>query len=154
MQDNPFNLDALSPLTRKERQYLLIASGAGFVIAKAGIVPTKIADLGIEFSEANRGALLKCLAGIVAYFLVSFLIYASDDFVAFRQFGYKRFLDKLVVVNEEDEPKTRIFQEIKRRRGYRALDFTHRRLRLVRTFWDFLFPLIAAGYTCYVLWIA
>src|ERR1051326_7135601 len=153
MQEDLIYLDALSELTRKERQYLLVASGFGFVVAKTGFVPTKIEALGIEITEANRDVLLKCLAGIVAYFLISFLIYASDDFVAYRQAGYKRFLDKLMTADDIGQSKIRVAQKIKSRRGYRVLDFAHRRLRLIRNAWDFLFPVIAAGYVCYVLWL-
>jgi len=154
MQESSFYLDALSELTRKERQYLLVSSGFGFVVAKTGFVPTKIEALGIEITEANKDVLLKCLAGIVAYFLVSFLIYASDDFVAHRQSGYKRFFDKLMTADDIGEAKIRVMQKIKGRRGYRVLDYAHRQLRIIRNSWDFLFPIITAGYVCYVLWFS
>jgi len=70
----------LSEETRKERRALLAASGISILIAKTGLVPTKIAALGIEFSQTERTTFLYCLLAMVIYFLVAFIAYALADF--------------------------------------------------------------------------
>ena len=76
--------DPLSAVTRTERRTLLGVSALGIVIAKSGLVPSKINALGIEFDHADQRALLKMLSAIVTYFLIAFLIYAASDLVAWR----------------------------------------------------------------------
>jgi hypothetical protein len=76
--------DPLSEVTRVERRNLLAASAVGLVIAKAGLVPTKISALGIDFSSANQRALLFIIGAVVCYLVVAFSIYASSDLLAWR----------------------------------------------------------------------
>ena len=76
--------DPLSQETRKERRSLLAVSALGLIIVKAGLVPTRIAALGIEFSQADRTTLLWSLALITIYFLVAFLFYALADYSSYR----------------------------------------------------------------------
>jgi hypothetical protein len=59
-------------------------SAVGIVIVKTGLIPSKIATLGIEFSPANQRSLLWVTAMITGYFLFAFLIYGVADFVAWR----------------------------------------------------------------------
>jgi hypothetical protein len=77
--------DPLTPVTRKERLYLLAVSMIGIAMVKTGLVPTKIATFGIELSQPNRNALLFLLALITIYFFVAFLIYAASDYVARKE---------------------------------------------------------------------
>jgi hypothetical protein len=76
--------DPLSQETRKERRSLLAVSAIGLIIAKAGLVPTRIAALGIEFSQTDRTTLLRSLALITVYFLVAFIFYALADYYSYR----------------------------------------------------------------------
>jgi hypothetical protein len=76
--------DPLSEVTRRERRLFLAVSTVCFAITKAGLVPTKISALGIDFSQADQKALLKILAAIVGYLLVAFVVYASADFLGWR----------------------------------------------------------------------
>jgi hypothetical protein len=76
--------DPLSSVTRNERKFLLAASAIGLIVVQAGLVPTKIAALGIEFSQIDQKILLKAIGVIVLYFLFAFILYASSDFVAWR----------------------------------------------------------------------
>jgi hypothetical protein len=76
--------DPLSRVTRGERKALLIISTTGITIVKAGIVPTKISALGVEFSPTNQKALLIMIALIIIYLLVAFIIHASADFIAWQ----------------------------------------------------------------------
>jgi len=76
--------DPLSRVTRAERRTLLGVSAIGLVIARSGLVPSRISALGIEFDRADQSALLGMLAAVVTYFLIAFLVYAFSDFVAWR----------------------------------------------------------------------
>jgi hypothetical protein len=77
--------DPLSPVTRKERLYLLAVSLIGIAMVRTGLVPSKIATFGIELNEPNRNALLFLLALVTGYFLAAFVIYAISDYVARRE---------------------------------------------------------------------
>jgi hypothetical protein len=76
--------DPLSKVARAERRTLLGVSAVGIVIAKSGLVPSKITALGIEFDQADQSIILRMLAWVVIYFLVAFLIYALSDLLAWR----------------------------------------------------------------------
>ncbi|MFT3960444.1 hypothetical protein [Propionivibrio sp.] len=87
---NPFEADIirvtdpLTPYTRSVRKSLLISSVIAMAVAKTGFVPTKISALGLEFSQADRGAMLWLVGAVVAFFLISFLVSAFGDFMAWR----------------------------------------------------------------------
>lgn len=76
--------DALSSVTRKERQFLLGISLLGIALVKTGLIPSRISGLGIEFQSANPQALLSIVACVIFYFLVAFMIYAASDYVAWK----------------------------------------------------------------------
>jgi hypothetical protein len=83
----PFEIrisDPLSDVTRKERRALLGLSAAAIVVAKTGLLPTKIANLGVEFGLSDRVLLLKGLAIVVLYFLIVFLVYLWSDLLRWR----------------------------------------------------------------------
>lgn len=85
--------DPLTPVTRKERLYLLAVSMIGIAMVRTGLVPSKIATFGIELDRPNRSALLFLLALVTIYFLVAFLIYAASDYLTRREAlggAYKR----------------------------------------------------------------
>src|SRR5436305_2954409 len=64
--------DPLSEVTRKERRTLLGVAALGIVVAKAGIVPSRISALGVEFGKTDQATLLRMLALIIGYFLLAF----------------------------------------------------------------------------------
>lgn len=76
--------DPLSDVTRKERRSLLVASVIGITIVKAGLIPSKISALGIEFVQTDKRLLLIGLGVVILYFLTAFVIYALSDFIAWR----------------------------------------------------------------------
>lgn len=76
--------DPLSAVTRAERKTLLGVSTLGIVIARSGLVPSRISALGIEFDRADQSAILQLLAAVVAYFVIAFLVYGVSDLVAWR----------------------------------------------------------------------
>lgn len=99
--------DPLSEEARKERRNLLGLSAVGIAIAKIGLLPTKIAALGIEFNAASRPLLMKAFAGVVAYFLAAFIIYSSADFVCWGSAYWKASVDRMVeeMARPEEPPQ-------------------------------------------------
>lgn len=87
--------DPLSELARKERRFLLATGGLGIVIVEAGILPSKISALGIEFNPTNQKALLIAMACLIAYFLIAFVVYAWSDFLSWRLSITQSALDAL-----------------------------------------------------------
>jgi amino acid transporter len=85
--------DPLSEVTRKERKFLLGVSVIGLFVSNSGIVPTKIAALGIELSSLDQKSFLTLLALVVAYFLTAFCIYGIADFLIWRK-QYQKLLEQ------------------------------------------------------------
>lgn len=87
---NPYEVDIirvtdpLSQNTRAVRKSLLVSSVVAITVAKTGFIPTKISALGLEFSQADRGSMLWLIGAVVAFFLLSFLVAAFADFMAWR----------------------------------------------------------------------
>lgn len=106
--------DPLSDVTRNERKFLLAVSAIGLILRHAGLVPTKIAALGIEFSQVDQKILLRAMGLIVLYFLFAFILYASSDLVAWRFEFHNARREALL----EQLRKHREFQELDtQRRG-------------------------------------
>ncbi len=76
--------DPLSELTRNKRKYLLLSSAVAIAIGKAGFIPTEISALGIKLQQSDQNKLVFFVSCIVLYFLISFLLYAFSDFLAWR----------------------------------------------------------------------
>jgi hypothetical protein len=76
-----FLKDPLQETSRKERKALLIVSILGIFIAHTGFVPTEITALGIVFKTGEQIAWYVMLALISLYFLCSFSLYCSVDYV-------------------------------------------------------------------------
>jgi hypothetical protein len=74
----------------------------GIALIKAGLVPSKISGLGIEFQSANQQALLSIVAIVIAYFLVAFIIYAASDYLAWRLAINKQLIEKILSDYEKD----------------------------------------------------
>jgi len=74
----------LSESSRKERRALLGFSSLAFTIALCGLIPQKISALGVEISGAQQSYLQWVLFGLIAYFLVAFLLYGLQDWLAWR----------------------------------------------------------------------
>jgi hypothetical protein len=86
--------DPLSDVTRQERSRLLLSTLVSLTVSKAGILPTRISTLGVEFSPTNRQAMLVLLAVVVGYFLLAFVIYGYYDiFLAMSLAGHEMVRD-------------------------------------------------------------
>lgn len=71
--------DPLSEVSRGERRILLITSLLAVAVTAGGLVPVKVAALGIELSPPEQTRLLVLLALVVSYFLVAFLLYGLPE---------------------------------------------------------------------------
>jgi hypothetical protein len=76
--------DPLRDITRKERRNLIGVASIGLLVAKAGIIPSKITALGLDFDQADKTTLQFALGLGVAYFLCAFVVYGFADFLAWR----------------------------------------------------------------------
>ena len=94
--------DPLSELSRKERKSLLLTSIIGIIISKAGLIPTKINALGIEFKETDQNILLLIVISLILYFLIAFIMYSSSDFLAWRLSFLDVIKDKTIRMILED----------------------------------------------------
>jgi hypothetical protein len=144
--------DPLSENTRKERRFLLGLSFIAVAVAQTGLIPTKIEALGIAVEKTDQKAILFLLAVLVAYLLITFIIYATIDFVRFRGAYNSALLNHLQTEHgfyrEKDEPKDppheRTRKRLRRRIGFYMV--MSRRSSFVRTVWEFLFPIVMGTY--------
>ncbi len=72
----------MTDVTFRERRTLLVVCAIGLIIAKTGLIPTKITAFGIEFSATDQQTMLAIIALIIAYFLLTFVVYAAGDFLS------------------------------------------------------------------------
>lgn len=77
-------IDPLTDVTRRVRRVLLASGAIGVVIVKTGLVPSKISNLGITFTTADKSSLLIIVASIIIYFFIEFLLYAGSDFIRWQ----------------------------------------------------------------------
>jgi hypothetical protein len=144
--------DPLSDVTRAERKTLLGLSAVGLVIARSGLVPSRISALGIEFDRADQSALLGMLAAVVVYFLVAFVIYATSDLVAWRI----AFRNAVLTSQREYAAQTddqRAAEDLLRRRlrtGHWWAGAS-RSVSVIRAMFEFVVPLIVGVFAVYSL---
>jgi hypothetical protein len=148
--DNKTNL--LRDWTQKERRNLLASSAFGLVVVKVGLVPTKIAALGLEFSSVDRRTLLWCIWAIVLYFLTAFLIYATDDFIDAKFAGIARMQKAQLDGLENPQAAllyTRTQKQLEQLPAVRIWNGISRFNGLVRNPFDFVLPAVVG---LYALW--
>ncbi len=139
--------DPLSAVARKERRSLLVASALGIIMVKTGLVPSKISGFGVEFTQTNQKTFLVIFGLIVLYFLVSFLIYAVSDFLAWRiAFNRKRHE---ILKEQEIEPDkykaNEVFEWLDKRLHFLAK--LSRPTSVIRTILEFGFPIVVGIYS-------
>jgi len=93
--------DPLTPLSRKTRRNLLIASLIAILIVWMGLIPKKITFLDIEFTNTNQSSILYVLVFVVIYFWFAFYIYGKSDLRAWKRLVEEKDLYK-IVCNELD----------------------------------------------------
>jgi hypothetical protein len=157
--------DPLSEVTRKERRMLLGTCLLGVGLVKTGLVPTKIAALGVEFDKANQQALLFLLAVVAVYFLLAFVIYAAADFLAWRRALFQHELQKrrdyVARLKESTSPPSAdlnlhdddVWRNFPPRSNYVVFMFAGP-VSIVRALFEFLLPVLVGAYAVYILAIA
>ncbi len=147
------------------------------VIEKTSLLPSKIGNLGIEFTVHHKTSLIVIILGAVVYFLIEFFIYALSDFTSWQLNRHSLLLRRKAKDNraslyegvEEDKRKgipnnqdVEIRQLAARSRLEKVLDkamIKYMRpywqmagpLGWIRSFLEFAFPILFAGYTIYLL---
>ena len=142
--------DPLSEVTRRERTTLLGVSAIGIIIAKSGLVPSKISALGIDFDRADQTAILRMLSGVAVYFLVAFVIYASSDLIAWRgafHDALQESFQRREAQREEPQVTRRDPFEVRRRFWATAT----RPMSVIRAVFEFLFPVVLGAYAVHAL---
>ncbi len=154
--------DPLSEVTRKIRRNFLASASVSYLIVFMGLVPTKMAALGIEFSKRNQNSFLIIILCLVLYFGFAFLIYAVEDLFKWnmkiknenvtKRVAQSKALGKNAMgrilrrVNEitQEEKKRQLENEIKKEVKLQ-LDQNAQKFQIigyVRVFWDIFFPII------------
>lgn len=149
-QGNVHTDDPLRDVTRKERRTLLGVSTASILIAKTGLVPSEIQNLGIKFTPTEQSVLLLGLAAVVVYFLIVFIVYAVTDWLAVMwDFHAVRLeFDHQARLEQISHPERRAARTVVGALEPPAATFKYRRLTSVmghmRRFLDFALPIIVA----------
>lgn len=149
--------DPLSELTRKERRALLTASAIGLTITTAGILPTKVSALGIEFSITDQASLLWAGMFVILYFLYAFVSYSVVDYTA-AGLAYREAVDArnrwreeckaLGLTSEDDE---RFLERWTKRPEKSFLRFIAKSVSSIRQAVDFFLPIIVAGFALTII---
>lgn len=153
--------DPLATITRTERSRLLISSAITAAIVKTGLVPAKISALGIEISNLHQQAYLSVFAAITLYFLISFSIYATADFLAwFRvvilynkrkdEIHSVRIEHKSIVETPGVEPVVKY--QMGTHAATRADKSIFRPFSVIRALFEFALPLIVGIYAICLIW--
>ncbi len=66
------------------KKLLLLFSVLGIIVTVVGVMPTKIAMLGIEFDTSNQQAFLVLLTLSVVYYLISFVVSMLSDLMSWK----------------------------------------------------------------------
>ena len=152
--------DPLSDVTRKERRFLLGISILSITLVKAGIVPTKLTALGVEFGKTDQQSLLWVLGLITLYFLIAFIIYASSDFLAWRLAFYQAFRESLKAQDAaerkpSDLPSERLIEyerNFRMRLGNRVVFVLSGPASILRAIFEFFLPVVVGIYTIILVW--
>ena len=143
--------DPLSVVARNERRSLL-GVGVLALVMSAGIIPTKISALGIEFSNYVQSDLIFIFILVNVYYLVAFFVYGVSDFIAWRV----RLIESLVKAYKEKELMSEQQFDIHKRiysdpitSKYQSLAFGG---SIVRALLEFLLPLAFSLFAIYSLY--
>ena len=157
--------DSLSDITRTKRTYVLALASAGYLIHKFRLYPTKISAFGIDFAPDQIPVLLSTVGIALAFFWLSFCVYAWADVLEFSR-KKTQYLDErlgfpskgvMFVASVSTDLDQETADRIERIRKIQGFWF----LRIVRDFdvWvrhvlDFGVPLIFGAYVMCLLFLA
>lgn len=151
--------DPLCEITRKERRMLLAVSMIGISLIKAGLVPTKITALGIDFNETNQKAFMVIFLSIVIYFFFAFIFYAAADFLAWKRaiwaFRGLKVQDQLFDIKIPDIVDSITEMEVSSMIGETPkLSYFVKPVSVFRMAFDFILPIIVGIYSIGILILA
>lgn len=145
--------DPLSQVTRGERRMLLGVSVLSIFIARTGLIPTKISALGVELGASDQRAFLLVMSGIVAYFVIGFVLYGLTDFLAWRisynegaKVMYREMFGRVQRRSEEERDADYVHDWAPRWPNHLALPAS-----LGRATFEFLLPVAVGAYAVYAL---
>lgn len=141
--------DPLSAITRKERTYLLGTSILAFAFVHAGLLPVKIAALGVEFSQTDQKALFRLVAIIVGYFLAAFLGYGVSDFITHRVQLFEILFPQRFTIGTAGSTPPKM--EADKRPIPRFSHIASVPASIFRVLLDFIAPVAAGGYALWIL---
>ena len=147
-----FLADPLSPLSRAERRNLLLASFVGCLISKVGLVPTKIAALGVDLSAPQQAAFTLTAAAVVVYFLLAFVSYSVPDFLIWRK-AYQDYLTNVEIANRNWSHEGQMAHD-DLHEDLPSIQWLYRSspwVALLRLLFDYMLPLLFAGYSIHAL---
>jgi len=151
---NPFSDRLREPLnetTRRARRNLLAASVIGVIIAKVGLVPSKISAFGIDFTEANQQSLISLLALVIAYFGVTFVVYLYSELIAWQLVFRSEELKRLKEESERKRSDLSSDAELYFHDKARFTYFQARPTFFLRIFVELIVPVVFAIYAAIVL---
>lgn len=151
--------DPLSDVTRKERRFLLALSMLGIILIKAGMIPTKLTTLGLEFCEADQNTLLVIMGFVNLYVLAAFIIYASSDFLAWRLAFNK--LSREVMKQKHDEKRKATYIDDTMdgidahfEKKTSLMIMMTRPISVIRALFEFVLPVVVGIYSTVLMWSA
>lgn len=170
--DHPSRHDPLSEVTRKERKSLLISCVVGIAISAGGLVPDKIEALGISIEPNQEESLYYILAGVIAYLLTAFTIYAWSDLkrrdlqVERARNGLRPLIKRISKLRQEAEQSLK--EAVESQPGSIATNSTiselgtlqsqmkfvgnFQRIGTIRTIIDIYFPMVLGATCILVVW--
>ncbi len=104
-------------ITRRTRKALLLTTFLGYAVTWAGLIPTKIAALGIELSASNLSTVYILIIVALLYFLTAFWIYANTDLISYnivQQAGKDNIRDSLGKELLENQMSLKSYNETKK----------------------------------------
>jgi hypothetical protein len=155
-----FLRDPLQEISRKERKALLIVSILGIFIAHTGFVPTEINALGIVFKTKEQTAWYVMLALICLYFLCSFSLYCSVDYVTWRKAAradlfriHKQLADRPTPGISLLGPINAVSEQVRKQVGdhYSLPHGLESQIWTLRCAFDMLLPILLGAYAIFIL---
>ena len=152
--------DPLGDVARKERRSLLGISAIAILIGRTGLVPAKIENFGISFATPERQALLWVFVAVVVYYTAAFIVYAISDSLSWG-YAVDRGNRELIKQSEaaarrrdqlSPAPTNTVDDQDDSPEEPWPLVGLVTPASLLRGAFDFVVPVLVAGYAIWALW--
>jgi hypothetical protein len=145
--------DPLGEVARKERRSLLGISAVAILVGRTGLVPARIENFGITFATPERQALLWVFVAVVIYYSAAFIIYSISDALGW---GYAVYRGREELRKQIEEDSRNVMTALRGQQQAAASPWRFVVLvtpvSLTRGLFDFVVPLLVAGYAIWSLW--